>query len=278
MSPAAVFDDVERDLTSADRPLDETADRKVRFVEHEALTRVDRQRCVGGKRARRYVIGKVYSARSIARPARHLTRPHMVPPLSDRDLANEGDHANLDEWRHRAARPDIQSMLNSERGRPLLVAVMGVAGAGKTLIGRTLAARLTLEYADGDDFHPALNVAKMARGEPLTDADRAPWLIAVSVWLAERRTCGAVASCSALRRSYRDTLRSAVPELTFLHLAGSPELIRERVSARTDHFMPASLVSSQFVALEPLASDERGVTIDARSTPAQIVDEFLARV
>jgi gluconokinase len=163
-------------------------------------------------------------------------------------------------------------------GSPLMVVVMGVAGAGKTLVGVQLAARLKVDYADADSFHSPANVGKMAAGTPLDDQDRWPWLAEVGRWLRTRRSVGAVASCSALRRAYRDALREAVPELTFLHLHGAPTLIAERASRRTNHFMPASLVTSQLATLEPLAEDERGVVLDVSASPMQIIDEFLTRV
>ncbi|MGZ4456488.1 MAG: gluconokinase [Nocardioides sp.] len=141
-----------------------------------------------------------------------------------------------------------------------VLVVMGVAGAGKTTVGSALAARLGLPYADADDLHPAANVAKMRAGVPLDDEDRRPWLEAVGGWLAGR-PAGGVVSCSALRRHYRDTLRAHEPRVRFLHLAGSPTVVAQRVAARTDHFMPPSLVASQLALLEPLAGDEDGLTV-----------------
>jgi len=152
---------------------------------------------------------------------------------------------------------------------------MGVAGSGKSTVGALLAARLGVPYADGDAFHPAANVEKMTAGVALTDDDRWPWLDAVGGWLAGHEHPGAVAACSALRRVYRDRLRAAVPELTFLHLDGSVALIAERVGSRSDHFMPADLVASQFATLEPPAGDERAVIVDAAAPPETIVDRFL---
>jgi gluconokinase len=158
--------------------------------------------------------------------------------------------------------------------QPPLVVVMGVAGVGKTEIGRRLAARLEVAYADGDAFHPAANVAKMAAGTPLTDDDRRPWLAAVGAWLAGHDPDGGVVSCSALRRAYRDVLVAAAPRVVFLHLAGDPDLIRTRMERR-DHFMPPSLLASQLAALEPLAPDEDGVTLDVAEPPDAIVAAFL---
>ncbi|MGY3565283.1 gluconokinase [Sinomonas sp. RB5] len=143
---------------------------------------------------------------------------------------------------------------------PGLWVVMGVSGAGKTTAGQALAAHLGVPFGDADDLHPAANVAKMQSGVALDDADRAPWLAAVGTWLAERRD-GAVMSCSALRRAYRNTLREHAWPVRFLHLAGSAEVVRARVEAREGHYMPASLVESQYAALEPLGDDEDGITV-----------------
>lgn len=141
-----------------------------------------------------------------------------------------------------------------------LVVVMGVAGAGKTTVGTALAARLGAPYADADDFHPAANVAKMRAGVPLDDEDRRPWLAAVGAWLTAQAS-GGVVSCSALRRDYRDALREHAPRARFVHLDGAAAVVAQRVAARTDHFMPPSLVASQVALLEPLGSDEDGLTV-----------------
>lgn len=153
---------------------------------------------------------------------------------------------------------------------------MGVAGSGKSTVGGLLADRMGVAYGDGDDFHPAANVAAMTSGVALTDEDRWPWLDAVGTWLAAHEHPGAVVSCSALRRVYRDRLRVAVPDLTFLHLDGPLTLMTERVGGRSDHFMPAELVASQLATLEPPGPDERAVTVDAAEAPEVIVDRFLA--
>jgi gluconokinase len=156
------------------------------------------------------------------------------------------------------------------------VVVMGVTGSGKTTIGRLLAARLGVDFADADDFHSPENIAKMASGTALTDEDRQPWLEAIAGWLSEHADAGGVAACSALRRVYRDVLRRGAPDAWFLHLAGTSRLAAERVSARRRHFMPAGLVESQFVALEPPGDDERAVDVDASLPPERIVDQFVA--
>jgi gluconokinase len=156
---------------------------------------------------------------------------------------------------------------------PPLVTVMGVTGSGKTTVGAALAQRLQVPFADADDFHPAANVEKMSAGIALDDDDRLPWLRTVGAWLADHATTGAVIGCSALKRWYRDLLREAAPGLFFVHLAGTPEVIARRVAGRPGHFMPASLVKSQFATLEPLGPDERGLTLDL-DLP---VDELVAR-
>jgi gluconokinase len=148
------------------------------------------------------------------------------------------------------------------------IVVMGVSGSGKTVVGRALAARLGLPYADGDDFHSAANIAKMKSGLPLDDADRAPWLDAVGAWLAER---DGVVSCSALRRAYRDRLRCFAPQALFVQLNVDPRVLKERVEARQGHFMPSSLLGSQLATFEPLAPDEHGIILDnTRGTPADV--------
>lgn len=159
--------------------------------------------------------------------------------------------------------------------QPALVVVMGVSGTGKTTVARDLAARLRLPFAEADSFHSPANIAKMSAGHPLDDADRWPWLHTVADWLAAHRATGGVVACSALKRAYRDLFRAAAPEVWFLHLAGAPELITARVAARPGHFMPATLVHSQFADLEPLRPDEPGVTVDVTETPADIVDRAL---
>ncbi|UPK76522.1 gluconokinase [Nocardioidaceae bacterium SCSIO 66511] len=158
--------------------------------------------------------------------------------------------------------------------RAPLVVIMGVSAVGKTTVGERLAARYGVEYADADAFHPQANIDKMSAGVPLSDDDRWPWLEAIGRWLHERRDTGGVVSCSALKRAYRDVLVEAAPALCFLHLDGDPEMIRERIARRKDHFMPPSLVDSQLATLEPLEPDECGVAIDLTKRPDEIIEEF----
>ncbi|MEV3854698.1 gluconokinase [Streptomyces sp. NPDC050095] len=159
---------------------------------------------------------------------------------------------------------------------PHVVVVMGVAGTGKTTIGPLLAERLGVPYAEGDDFHPAANIAKMSAGTPLTDEDRWPWLDAIGEWAHGRAGLGGVVSSSALKRVYRDRLRAAAPGLVFVHLTGSRALIEDRMSHREGHFMPTALLDSQFATLQPLAADEAGVDVDVAGSPEEISDRAAA--
>lgn len=145
------------------------------------------------------------------------------------------------------------------------VVVMGVAGCGKSAVGARIAQQLGLPLIEGDDFHPASNVAKMQQGLPLNDEDRAGWLQTLGGELA-RHAGGAVLSCSALKRAYRDTLRAAVPGLHFIHLAITPQESQRRVSQRKDHFYPPSLVASQFEALQDPAGEPRVLVVDGSAS------------
>jgi gluconokinase len=144
--------------------------------------------------------------------------------------------------------------------KPLLV-VMGVSGAGKSVVGAEIADSLGLDFIDSDSLHPEANVAKMAAGIPLADEDRWPWLALVGEELAASQAEGLVVACSALKRSYRDAIRAAAPGAVFVLLAVPRSTLTERVSERPGHFMPASLLDSQLDALEPLEQDEAGVTV-----------------
>ncbi|MFD5565988.1 gluconokinase [Kitasatospora griseola] len=168
--------------------------------------------------------------------------------------------------------------LSVENQQPPVIVVMGVSGVGKTTVARLLAHRLGLPYAEADDFHPAANIAKMSAGTPLDDHDREPWLRALGAWLGERAAAGTggVVTCSALKRSYRDLLRDACPEAFFLHLTGSHELVGDRIAHRTGHFMPPSLLDSQYATLEPLRADESGTVLDVDADPDTLVDRAVA--
>ena len=154
--------------------------------------------------------------------------------------------------------------------------VMGVSGCGKTSIGSAFAQKIGARFIDGDDLHPAENVAKMARGDALDDNDRRPWLsdIASELRVAKEPV---VIGCSALKRQYRDWIREGVgAPVTFLHLSGSRDVIARRMAERKDHFMPLSLLDSQFAALEPPGPDENAITVDIDQQPDLIVAALLA--
>jgi carbohydrate kinase (thermoresistant glucokinase family) len=157
--------------------------------------------------------------------------------------------------------------------RPAAIIVMGVSGSGKSTIGALLAEVLGWPFADADGFHPAANVAKMAAGTPLTDADRWPWLDAIAAHIGASRTAGqpVVVACSALRRAYRERLRAGHGDLIFLHLAGAPAVIAERQAARQGHFMPPSLMASQFATLEDPAEEVDAVTVSVSASPHEVV-------
>lgn len=159
-----------------------------------------------------------------------------------------------------------------------LVCVMGVSAAGKSTVGAALAAALGVPFADADDLHPDANRAKMASGAPLTDEDRWPWLDTVGARLHGARSTGLVIACSALRRVYRDRIRAAAPDVVFVHLNGSRDLLAARARARTDHFMPAALLDSQIATLEPLDDDEPGLVADVGMPVGRLVDEVTARL
>jgi gluconokinase len=163
---------------------------------------------------------------------------------------------------------------------PQLIVVMGVSGSGKTTLAEGLSQRLHWAFQEGDSLHPAANVEKMSRGEPLTDEDRWPWLDALGGWLDERARAGtsAVLTCSALRRSYRDRLRDGRPGVRFCHVVAPADAIRDRVESRRGHYMPASLLPSQLATLESLEPDEPGVTVCAEGDPEAVLDDALRRL
>lgn len=155
---------------------------------------------------------------------------------------------------------------------PRRIVVMGVSGCGKSTVAQALAQRLGLPFIEGDELHPPDNVAAMSAGTPLTDEDRRGWLQAVAGTLAQAQTTGAVVTCSALKRSYRDLLRASAPGLRFVHLTGPQSLLAERLQSRAGHYMPASLLQSQIDTLEPPQADEGALTQSIAQTAGQIVD------
>ena len=157
---------------------------------------------------------------------------------------------------------------------PLIVA-MGVSGSGKSTVGAALAQRLRVPFADADDFHPEANIAKMTAGHALDDHDRHPWLESIGEWLHEHADSGGVMSCSALKRKYRDQIRHHAPNVQFLLLEGSRDVIAARQAARPGHFMPAALLTSQFATLEPLAPDEDGIVLEVDQSVDDIVQGYV---
>lgn len=159
--------------------------------------------------------------------------------------------------------------------------VMGVAGSGKSLIGAALARALGVEFVEGDDYHPAENVSRMAAGIALTDEDRAGWLRSIASRIREARAdgVGLVVACSALKRRYRDVLRaeSGVAALRFVLLRGKRALIADRLTSRRGHFMPPSLLESQFDALEEPSPDEQAWVYDVTQAPDEIVSALVTR-
>ncbi len=149
----------------------------------------------------------------------------------------------------------------------MIVVLMGVSGSGKTTIGQPLAERLGIPFLDADEFHPPGNVAKMAAGTPLTDADRWPWLALLNGKLREEKN--AVLACSALKQSYRDALARGLADCRFVHLRGNIELIRARLANRQHRYMPASLLESQFATLEPPAG---AMVVDIGQSPERCVE------
>ena len=170
-------------------------------------------------------------------------------------------------------------MPNASAHAPLVV-VMGVSGCGKSTVGRLLARKLEADFVEGDELHSPHNVARMAAGVPLTDDDRRGWLLALTRRLGAARDAGLplVISCSALKRSYRDLLRSASSRLAFVHVRGDRALLEARMSERSGHFMPPSLLASQLQTLEPPGIDERATTFDATLPPTQIAAQAAAWV
>jgi gluconokinase len=159
--------------------------------------------------------------------------------------------------------------------RPPVLVLMGVSGCGKSTIGGALYGRLGWELVEGDDLHPAENVAKMAAGHPLNDADREPWLRRIRSRIDDAVAAGRaeIITCSALKRRYRDELRG--PHVVFVHLHGTRELLLARLGARHGHFMPAALLDSQLADLEPPAADEQAISIDIAQPPAVQVQRIV---
>ena len=161
-----------------------------------------------------------------------------------------------------------------------MIVVMGVSGSGKTTVARDLAAALHCPFLEGDELHPPANVEKMRSGTPLTDADRLPWLAAIAARIDQWRAKGesGVVTCSALKRAYRDILIGARNDVTLVYLRGSRALIESRMNARHGHFMPVTLLDSQFATLQEPGPEEHPVIADIDGTPADIVSDLLRQL
>jgi len=165
-------------------------------------------------------------------------------------------------------------------GDPLVLVVMGVMGTGKSTLALALADLLGWPFAEGDTLHPPENVAKMASGRSLTDADRGPWLERVAAWVQARLQAGGsgIITCSALKRSYRELIRGRDDRVVFVHLVGSPQTITRRLAARQGHFMPPSLLASQLADLERPGSDEPVIEVGIGPPPRQLAREVATRL
>lgn len=168
-------------------------------------------------------------------------------------------------------------MKDNDVQQPVLV-IMGVSGSGKSTVAGILAGQLGWDLEEGDDLHPAANVAKMQSGIPLTDEDRWPWLDSVAGWINEHTASGlpGIITCSALKKIYRDRMRG--DNVVFVHLSGNKDTIARRLNARLDHFMPTTLLDSQITTLEPPGPDENTLVVDLGRKPAEEAAEIIARL
>jgi ribose 5-phosphate isomerase A len=194
-------------------------------------------------------------------------------------VVESGLFINRADWVFVADATGVHRLQNARayRGSPPILVLMGVSGAGKTSVGEALAARLGWVFQEGDSLHSEANVAKMRSGVPLTDADRWPWLAAVAAWIDARRKAGepGIITCSALKRSYREIIVGARLGVELIYLRGSPDLIAARLEGRSEHFMPPSLLESQFDTLEEPGPTEDAVTVDIGPTPDEIAEKIM---
>jgi len=207
-----------------------------------------------------------------------MSDPHnsVIRPGSSRRVIRNYRIAGTDQQPQRVWSAALEHTVT----RPVIVVLMGVSGSGKTTIAALLAAALGCQFQEGDDWHPRENVEKMRSGTPLTDADRMPWLrkIAEEIdgWRA-RGECG-VLTCSALKRSYRDIIIGDRHDVVLVYLKGSRDLVRRRMIARHEHFMPVALLDSQFATLEEPTPDEHPIIVDIGGKPAEIAHEIVCRL
>ncbi|WP_377296974.1 gluconokinase [Rhizobium sp. SGZ-381] len=169
-------------------------------------------------------------------------------------------------------------MSQTSKSMPIALIVMGPSSTGKTTTAELLSQELKWEFAEGDTFHPASNIEKMSAGIPLDDADRQPWLEKIRDWISEKADAGenVVITCSALKRSYRDILASARADVRFIELVADKKLVAERMAMRKGHFMPPSLLESQFATLQVLQPDENGVKVTVDAPPKIVVERALS--
>lgn len=163
----------------------------------------------------------------------------------------------------------------SDTSRPFAAIVMGPSGVGKTTTAKGVADRLGWQFAEGDEFHPKANIDKMSAGIPLDDEDREPWLRSIRDWISDKSDAGlnCVLTCSALKKRYRDILREARAEVLFIELDAPIDLVGERMAHRKGHYMPTSLLKSQFDTLEPLEAEEVGIVVSVQDTPENVIED-----
>jgi gluconokinase len=212
---------------------------------------------------------------SISAAAARIMGRNPKQPLHAKTLARTGPSISTGKPSVRST--DLGEALPYGITAAMVVIVMGVSGSGKTTIGRLLAAELGWRFLEGDDAHPPANVEKMAAGLPLTDADRLPWLEELRVRIESCLAAGenVVVACSALKESYRRILVGGLPGVRFVHLRGTPELIRQRLEERPGHFMKAAMLPSQLAVLE---APKDAVTVDVAAPPEEIVAEIRRRL
>ncbi|WP_244490707.1 gluconokinase [Aureimonas frigidaquae] len=162
--------------------------------------------------------------------------------------------------------------------RPIAAIVMGPSGVGKTTTAKGIAERLGWVFAEADEFHPKANIDKMSAGIPLNDEDRAPWLRLIRDWITREAEAGrsVVVTCSALKKAYRDVLREADADVRFIELDAPIEVIGERMARRKGHYMPASLLKSQYETLEPLLPEEAGSVVSVEASPEKVIAAAIA--